>query len=83
MMSLGPFIKKFILIFFDDILVYSKVEEEHISHLEQTLKVLTKHQLYANLKKCEFGKASIFYLGHMVSSEDVGVDQEKIQTVVE
>lgn len=78
-----PFLRKFILVFFDDILVYSKDEEEHISHLEQTLEVLARHQLYANLKKCEFGKPSISYLGRMVSREGVGVDSEKIQVVLE
>lgn len=78
-----PFLRNFVLVFFDDILIYSKSEKEHIQHLEQALCKLKEHQLYANIKKCEFGQTSISYLGHMVSNEGVGVDKEKVPAMVD
>ncbi|PKU59326.1 RNA-directed DNA polymerase [Dendrobium catenatum] len=59
-------LRKFVLIFFDDILVYNKTVEEYLEHLRVVL-VLQEHQLKANLKKCSFAQASVEYLGHVVS----------------
>lgn len=78
-----PYLRKFVLVFFDDILVYSSSKEEHTRHLELVLRTLREHELYANLKKCEFGKERVAYLGHVVSGEGVAVDLEKIQAMVE
>lgn len=69
--------------FFDDILVYSRTELEHAQHLGIVLSVLSKHQLVANMKKCEFGKNEMAYLGHVVSSKGVAVDKDKIQAMVD
>lgn len=78
-----PFLRKFVLVFFDDILIYSKSQEDHKEHLGLVLAKLGEHTLYANLKKCEFGRAKIGYLGHVISSSGVEVDQDKVQAVKE
>lgn len=62
-----PFLRRFVLVFFDDILIYSQTEEQHVRHLEIVLEILIKHELYANPSKCELGKCRIAYLGHVVS----------------
>lgn len=77
------YLRKFVLVFFDDILVYSRTPEEHKEHLEAVLEVLRAHKLYANGKKCEFGSSSIEYLGHIISKEGVAADENKIRAMVE
>lgn len=77
------YLRKFVLVFFDDILVFSKTAEENEEHLRQVLEVLKKHQLYANRKKCEFGSSSIEYLGHVISKEGVAADEGKIRAMTE
>ena len=69
--------------FFDDILVYSKNEEEHHRHLETVLQLLRQHQLLINGKKSEFFMTKINYLGHVISSEGIQMDPEKIKVVQE
>ncbi|KAA0045701.1 Retrovirus-related Pol polyprotein from transposon opus [Cucumis melo var. makuwa] len=59
-----PYLRKFILVFFDDILVYSKDAESHLEHLAILFTLLREHSLFANRKKCQFGKERIEYLGH-------------------
>ncbi|XP_057967759.1 uncharacterized protein LOC131157517 [Malania oleifera] len=66
-----PFLRRFILVFFNDILIYSRSMEEHVRHLEVTLKLLEQHQLYAKRSKCIFGCKQVEYLGHLVSKEGV------------
>ncbi|WOH08030.1 hypothetical protein DCAR_0727466 [Daucus carota subsp. sativus] len=78
-----PCLRRFVLVFFDDILVYSKTELEHTEHMQVALGLLAEHSLFANLKKCEFGKSKVGYLGHVISAQGVGVDQDKVQAVVE
>lgn len=73
-----PYLRKFVLVFFDDILVYSRTEEEHQGHLREVMKLLEKNQLYANQKKCSFGSKKIEYLGHIISEEGVAADEAKI-----
>jgi hypothetical protein len=72
-----PYLRKFILFFFDDILIYSKTWKKHMKHLEQLLSLLEKNQFYAKLSKCSFGKEEVEYLGHVISREGVKVDTEK------
>ena len=71
------------LIFFDDILVCSKDLDQHVRHLEMVLKVLREHQLYAKLSKCSFAQQRIEYLGHMISSEGVSMEEGKIKDVLD
>lgn len=77
-----PYLRKFILVFFDDILVYSPYLESHLNHLELVLKILREHELYANRKKCVFAQERVSYLGHWVLAAGVEADQDKIQAMV-
>ncbi|KAL4558785.1 hypothetical protein LXL04_036987 [Taraxacum kok-saghyz] len=78
-----PHLRKFILVFFDDILIYSSSQEKHIGHLIIALKLLQEHCLYLNFKKCEFGQTRLSYLGHEVSSEGVSAEGNKIRAMTE
>ena len=78
-----PFLDNFVLIFIDEILIYSKNQEEHREHLRIVLEMLRKHQLYAKFNKCDFFKTKIEYLGHVISAEGIVVDPKKIKTIVE
>ena len=69
--------------FIDDILVYSKDQESHDTHLRVVLETLRKEQLYAKLSKCEFWMNEVSFLGHIVSKEGIRVDPKKIEVVVE
>ena len=75
------YLDKFVLVFLDDILVYSKNEEEHEEHLRLTLQFLREHQLYAKLSKCDFYRDRIQYLGHIISEEGISVDPDKIEAI--
>ncbi|KAL0313076.1 UNVERIFIED_CONTAM: Retrovirus-related Pol polyprotein from transposon.6 [Sesamum radiatum] len=75
----APYLRKFVLVFFDDILVYSKSWDDHLQQLNITLDLLRANQLYAKRSKCEFGKESIEYLGHITSKEGVATDPSKIE----
>ena len=68
---LRPHLWKFVLVFFDDILVYSTSEEEHRRHLEIVLGLLEENQFYIKLTKCEFWQEELEYLGHIISHESV------------
>ncbi|RVW44751.1 Retrovirus-related Pol polyprotein from transposon 297 [Vitis vinifera] len=78
-----PHLRKFVLVFFDDILVYSKDLKEHCDHLQSVLSILANHQLHINRKKCLFAKPQLEYLGHLVSAKGVAADPNKISTMVE
>ena len=62
-----PFLRKFVLVFFDDILIYSKTWKDHLTHLEQVLSILKENHLYSKMSKCTFGKEEVSYLGHIIS----------------
>ena len=75
-----PYLDMFVVVFVDDILIYSKSEEEHEGHLRIILQVLRDHQLYAKFSKCEFWLPKVKFLGHIPSG--VSVDPEKVEAVV-
>jgi len=78
-----PYLRKFVLVFFDDILVYSPSWKDHLQHLEIVLQLLQKESLYVKLSKCSFGTSEIDYLGHTISGQGVHMDKEKVQAVLE
>ena len=75
------FLDKFVVVFIDDILVYSKNEEEHKEHLRLVLEKLRELQLYAKFSKCEFWLKEVGFLGHVISREGIAVDPTKVDTV--
>jgi hypothetical protein len=77
-----PYLDKFVVVFIDDILVYSKSYKEHEQHLRQTLQTLRRCQLYAKLDKCDFWLKEVTFLGHVVSSEGIFVDPQKVEAVL-
>ena len=78
-----PFLRKFVLVFFDDILVYSPSFSAHLKHLETVLQTLQTHTLFVKLSKCSFGSQEVDYLGHTVSGSGVAMDKSKIQSVLD
>ncbi|KAK1666131.1 hypothetical protein QYE76_054290 [Lolium multiflorum] len=77
------YLDKFVIIYIDDILVYSKTEEEHTEHLRLVLTKLREHRLYAKFSKCEFWLQELIFLGHVVSAKGVAVIPEKVQSVLD
>ena len=77
------FLRKFVLIFFDDILIYNKYWEEHLQHVDRALQLLKEKELYAKPSKCFFGINEVEYLGHIVSHEGVMVDPKKIKSTMD
>ncbi|XP_070022617.1 uncharacterized protein [Nicotiana sylvestris] len=76
-----PFLESFVIVFIDDILVYSRSQEDHAVHLRAVLQTLQQHQLYAKFSKCEFWLESVAFLGFVVSREGIMVDPQKIAMV--
>jgi hypothetical protein len=74
---------KFVMVFINNILVFSKSRKEHEQHLCIVLQRLRDHQLYAKFSKCEFWLTEVQFLGHVVSSEGISVDQSKVQEVLD
>jgi hypothetical protein len=76
------YLDKFVMEFIDDILVYSRSEEEHEEHLRLALQKLQEHRLYPKLSKCEFWMKQVAFLGHVVSKGGISVDPSKVQDVL-
>ncbi|GJY21733.1 putative reverse transcriptase domain-containing protein [Tanacetum coccineum] len=76
-----PYLDKFVIVFIDDILVYSKDEEEHEKHLKIILELLKKERLYAKFSKCDFWLNSVIFLGHVIDRSGVHVDPSKIEAI--
>jgi hypothetical protein len=74
---------KFVVVFIDDILVYSENEEDHAKHLCVVLTRLREHQLYAKFSKCEFWLREVPFLGHMLSDGRIMVDPTKVQEILD
>nr|GEZ54604.1 putative reverse transcriptase domain-containing protein [Tanacetum cinerariifolium] len=76
-----PYLDKFVIVFIDDILIYSKDEKEHKEHLKAILELLKKEELYAKFSKCEFWIPKVQFLGHVIDSQGIHVDPAKIDSV--
>ncbi|GJX86881.1 putative reverse transcriptase domain-containing protein [Tanacetum coccineum] len=76
-----PYLDKFVIVFIDDILIYSKSKKEHEEHLRQILKLLKKEELYAKFSKCEFWISRVQFLGHVIDCRGIHVDPAKIESI--
>jgi hypothetical protein len=76
------YLDKFVVVFIDDIIIFSKMEEEHEVHLRLVLEKLRAHQLYAKFSKCEFWLTEVAFLGHIVSAGGVSLDPGKVKDVL-
>jgi hypothetical protein len=76
-----PFLCQFVLVFFDDILIYSKTWQSHLSHVDNILHLLLQHQIFLKQSKCAFGVAKVEYLGHRVGRTGVRVDPKNIEAM--
>nr|GEV30271.1 putative reverse transcriptase domain-containing protein [Tanacetum cinerariifolium] len=76
-----PYLDKFVIVFIDDIRIYSKNKQEHEEHLKLILELLKKEQLYAKFSKCEFWIPKVQFLGHVIDSQDIYVDPAKIESI--
>ena len=74
-----PYLDQFVIVFIDDILIYSGSKEDHEEHLRVVLQILRENQLYAKFSKCQFWLDSVTFLGHVISTEGVSVDPKKIE----
>jgi hypothetical protein len=78
---LRPYLRRFALVFFDDILIYSSSWDEHLQHLVIALKAIRDHHLHLKRSKCSFEAASVAYLGHVISAAGVAMDVDKVAAV--
>ncbi|GJR36434.1 putative reverse transcriptase domain-containing protein [Tanacetum coccineum] len=76
-----PYLDKFVIVFIDDILIYSKRKKEHEEHLRQILKLLKKEELYAKFSKCEFWISRVQFLSHVIDRRGIHVDPSKIESI--
>ena len=77
-----PFIDNFVIVYLDDILIFSKSWDEHVKHIQKVLDALRKEKLYLKMSKCEFGKTSLIYLGYIVGNGELRIDPAKIEVIV-
>ncbi len=77
----APLLRKCVLVFVDDILVYSNSLQEHVQHLQQVFELLQDHGLYVKASKCSFAQQHLEYLGHIIGVTGVATDPAKIQAV--
>ena len=78
---LRPFLGRFVVVYFDDILVYSKSQKDHLHHLEEVFKVLRAQKLFGKLEKCEFFSPQVTFLGYVVSKDGISMDQAKVEAI--
>ena len=75
---LRPFLYDFIIVYLDNILIFSESRDEHVMHVNKVLDVLKKEKLFLKMSKCEFGKTSLVYLGHIVGGGELKIDPSKL-----
>ena len=80
---LKKYLRKFVLVFFDDILIFSETLEDHLAHLEEVFKTLQENQLVVNLSKCIFAQLQVEYLGHIIRGDGVATDPVKIEAITQ
>lgn len=80
---LRPYLDRFCVCFLDDVLVYSKTPEEHLKHLDMVLTILQEHNLQVKMKKCDFAKTNVNFLGYVVSDKGISTDPKKVQAVMD
>lgn len=76
-----PYLRKFVLVFFDDILIYSTTWEDHLTYLQPVLQLLRVNQPYVKKSKCAFGQQTMEYFGHIISGEGVSADPVKLEAM--
>ena len=77
-----PYLDQFVVVFIDDILVYSKDAQEHEHHLRTVLQTLKEIKLFSKLRKCDFWLKEVSFLGHIISADGIRVDPAKIEAVL-
>ena len=80
---LHPYMGQFLVVYFDDILIYSQTQEDHLEHLRIVCTTLRQENLYVNIGKCQFMTSTITFLGYVVSSKGVSMDLEKVKAILE
>jgi hypothetical protein len=78
---LAPILRKFVVVFIDDILIYSRTCAEHLHHIKEVFALLHKHQFKVKLSKCSFAKRELAYLGHVISAQGVATDPTKVNII--
>ena len=79
--ALRPFIGKFVVVYFDDILIYSANIELHIQHIREVFSILRRDKFYAALQKCVFLVSKVLFLGYVISGDGLAVDESKIEAI--
>ena len=79
---LRPFLNEFVIVYLDDIFFFSKTREDHVLHVNRVLDILKKEKLFLKMSKCEFGKTSLIYLGHIVGGGELRIDPYKVEAIV-
>ena len=80
---LAPFLDRFVVVYLDDIVIYSKTLEEHVGHLRQVFQTLRENELYVKKEKCSFAQEEVTFLGHVISGGKLRMDKTKVQAIQE